>query len=57
MIRSIFCAALLASACLAAPALAGPLTFDEALARARASAPSLQARERGADASRAARGD
>jgi len=53
---SVFCAALVASASLAAPALAGPLTFDEALARARANAPSLQARQLGADASRAARG-
>ncbi|MDB5582287.1 MAG: transporter [Bradyrhizobium sp.] len=56
MIRSNFCAALLASACLAAPAWAGPLTFEEALARARANAPSLRARQLGADASRAARG-
>lgn len=56
MIRSMFCAALLASACLAAPALAGPLTFEEALARARTNAPSLHARQLGADASRAARG-
>jgi outer membrane protein TolC len=55
MIRSTFCVALLASACFAAPALAGPLTFEEALARARANAPSLHARQLGADANRAAR--
>lgn len=53
---SVFCAALVASTSLAAPALAGPLTFDEALARARANAPSLHARQLGADASRSARG-
>lgn len=47
--------ALAASALVALPAQAGPLTFDEALARARANAPSLQASARGADASRAAR--
>jgi cobalt-zinc-cadmium efflux system outer membrane protein len=53
---SIFCAALAASVLFAAPVLAGPLTFDEALAHARANAPSLHARQLGADASRAARG-
>ncbi|MEO7688028.1 MAG: TolC family protein [Sphingomonas sp.] len=53
---SIFCAALAASVSFAAPVLAGPLSFDEALAHARANAPSLHARQLGADASRAARG-
>ena len=52
----IFRGALLASACFAGPALAGPLTFEDALARARVAAPSLHARQLGADASRAARG-
>jgi len=46
--------------CLAAlfgggPALAGPLTFDAALAKAQASAPSVKAKTLGANASRAAR--
>ncbi|MGY4398441.1 cobalt-zinc-cadmium efflux system outer membrane protein [Sphingomonas sp. UYAg733] len=53
---STFCAALAASVSFAAPVIAGPLTFDEALAHARANAPSLHARQLGADASRAARG-
>ncbi|CAN5330542.1 TolC family protein [soil metagenome] len=48
-------AALAASALAVPPALAGPLTFDEALAHASANAPSLRASARGADATRAAR--
>ena len=48
-------AALLASAAIASPARAGPLTFEEAIARAQANAPSLQATTLGADARRAAR--
>ena len=41
---------------IATPARADPLTFEEALAHARANAPSLQATALGIDASRAARG-
>ena len=48
-------AILLASASLASPARADPLTFEEAISRARADAPSLRATALGADASRAAR--
>jgi outer membrane protein TolC len=46
----------LAAAFAASPVHAEPLTFDTALARARANAPSLHAKTLGADASRAARG-
>lgn len=46
---------LLASAALPSAALAGPLTFDDALAKAQASAPSLKAKALGADATRSAR--
>lgn len=53
---SILCAALAISVMAATPAWAGPLTFDAALARARANAPSLHAKTLGAEASRAARG-
>ena len=48
-------AMLLASASVASPARADPLSFDEAISRARANAPSLRATALGADASRAAR--
>jgi cobalt-zinc-cadmium efflux system outer membrane protein len=51
-----FAAALLAGALIASPAQADPLTFDGAIARAQANAPSLRAMALGADASRAARG-
>ena len=46
---------LLAVAGLASPARADPLTFDQAISRAQANAPSLRARALGANASRAAR--
>ena len=52
---SLFGAVLLASASIASPARADPLTFDEAISRAQANAPSLRARALGADASRLAR--
>ena len=45
------CAALIGSQ----TALAGPLTFDDALAKGRAEAPSIKAKTLGADASRSAR--
>ena len=48
-------AMLLASASIGSPARADPLTFDEAISRAQANAPSLRSRALGADASRAAR--
>ena len=48
-------AILLASVGIALPARAVPLTFEEAISRAQANAPSLRARALGADASRAAR--
>lgn len=48
-------AALMASALFATPARAEPLTFEGAIARAQANAPSLRARALGVDASRAAR--
>lgn len=48
-------AALLASATITSPAKAGPLTFRDAIERAQANAPSLQATTFGADATRAAR--
>ena len=48
-------AMLLTSASIASPARADPLTFDKAISRARANAPSLRATALGADASRAAR--
>ena len=48
-------AILLASASLTSPARADPLTFDEAISRARANSPSLRATALGADASRAGR--
>lgn len=47
---------LLVAAAVATPAVADPLTFEAALARARANAPSLQAKTLGVDASRSARG-
>ena len=47
---------LLIAGAAATPALADPLTFEAALARARANAPSLEAKTLGVDASRAARG-
>lgn len=46
---------LLLGAALPSAALAGPLTFDDALAKARADAPSVKAKALGADATRAAR--
>lgn len=49
-----FCV-LLATAALPSAALAGPLTFDAALAKARAGAPSVRAKALGADAMRSAR--
>ena len=49
-------ALLLAAATATAPALADPLTFDAARARARANAPSLRAKTLGVDAGRAERG-
>ena len=49
-------AAILAIAMTASSARADPLTFDGAIARAQASAPSVRANTLGADASRAARG-
>lgn len=48
-------AALLAVIAVSTPAQADPLTFEDALARSRANAPSLQAKALGVDASRAAR--
>ncbi len=48
-------AAQLASAAIASPVRADPLTFDGAIARARANAPSLRAKALGADATRAVR--
>lgn len=50
-----FLCVLLATAALPSAALAGPLTFDAALAKARAGAPSLRAKALGADAMRSAR--
>ena len=46
---------LLAGVVLPSAALAGPLTFDDALAKAQASAPSVKAKVLGADATRSAR--
>ena len=46
---------LLAGVVLPSAALAGPLTFDDALAKAHASAPSVKAKVLGADATRSAR--
>ena len=48
-------AMLLAGAGIASPARADPLTFEQAISRARANAPSLRAQALGANASRAAR--
>jgi cobalt-zinc-cadmium efflux system outer membrane protein len=48
-------ALLISSAVVASPALASPLTLNEALARARETAPSLRAKSLSADASRSAR--
>ena len=45
----------LMAAAIAAPVLAGPLTFEQAIARAQANAPSLQGKRLGTQASRAAR--
>jgi len=52
---AIMAAAWVATATLASPAQADPLTFEQAIARARVNAPSLRAQAFGADASRAAR--
>lgn len=46
---------LLLGAALPSAALAGPLTFDDALAKAKAGAPSVKAKALGADATRSAR--
>ena len=53
---SVFVIILMAVVAPASPAQADPLTFEGALARARANAPSLQAKAFGVDSSRAARG-
>lgn len=54
-VKSSVLAVVLMAAAIASPARADPLTFEGALARARASAPSLQAKALGVDAGHAAR--
>ena len=53
---TMFAAAMLASATVASPARADPLTYEDAIERAQSNAPSLRARSLSVEASRAARG-
>jgi outer membrane protein TolC len=53
---AVLAAAILATSCAASPARAEPLTFEGAIARAQANAPSIRAKALGTEASQAARG-